>query len=169
MTSAPRQEISIIVAIARDRAIGRDGDQPFYISGDLRRFRQLTMGRPIIMGRRTFEALPHGALPGRRNIVVSRNRAFTAPGVETASSLDEAIALADGAPEVMVIGGGSIYASALPRATRLLLTEIDAPVPGADTFFPEYDPDAWVTDDLSSWVLDPCSGVKYRYICLSRK
>ncbi len=163
------KEISIIVALAHDRAIGRDGDQPFYISGDLRRFKQLTMGKPIIMGRKTFEALPHGALPGRRNIVVTRNQSFTAPDVETASSLDDAIALAADAPEVMVIGGGSIYAAALPRATRLLLTEIDTPVPDADTFFPFYDPADWAIDDASSWALDPCSGVKYRYICLSRK
>ncbi|MDE5811425.1 MAG: dihydrofolate reductase [Muribaculaceae bacterium] len=133
-TSAPR----MILAMGRDHAIGHQGNLLCHLSADLRRFKQLTLGHAIIMGRKTFDSLPKGALPGRRNIVVTRNSAWSAPGVETASSLDEAIALAsttDSTP--YIIGGGQIYRQALPLVSLIELTLIDADFPDADTRLPE--------------------------------
>lgn len=133
--------ISIIAAITADRAaIGRRGDLLFHISADLRHFKQLTSGHTVVMGRKTFESLPKGALPDRRNIVVTRNAAWSAPGVETATSIEEAMDLAsqtDSAsePEIFIIGGGQLYAAALPLAGRMDLTIVDEPTPSdADTF-----------------------------------
>lgn len=127
--------IHIIVAIDRNGAIGSRGDMLFHLRADLRRFKSLTMGHTLIMGRRTFDSLPSGALPGRRNIVVSRNESFSVPGAERAASLDEAIAMA-GDSEIFVIGGAQIYALALPLADVLDLTVIDAVGAEPDTFFP---------------------------------
>ncbi len=129
--------VCIIVAIDRRGAIGRGGDLLFYIKDDLRRFKALTMGNTLVMGRRNFESLPKGALPGRRNIVVSRNAAYTAPGIEVAPSLEAALALAaDGPGDTFVIGGGQIYAQALAKADVLELTVVDAEAEAPDTYFP---------------------------------
>ncbi len=129
--------VCIIVAIDRRGAIGRGGDLLFYIKDDLRRFKALTMGNTLVMGRRTFESLPKGALPGRRNIVVSRNAAYTAPGIEVAPSLEAALALAANGPgDTFVIGGGQIYAQALAKADVLELTVVNAEAEAPDTFFP---------------------------------
>ena len=129
--------VCIIVAIDRRGAIGRGGDLLFYIKDDLRRFKALTIGNTLVMGRRTFESLPKGALPGRRNIVVSRNAAYTAPGIEVAPSLEAALALAaDGPGDTFVIGGGQIYAQALAKADVLELTVVDAEAEAPDTYFP---------------------------------
>ena len=153
--------------MARDGAIGRGGDQPFHIREDFRRFKSLTMGKPLVMGRRTFEALPSGALPGRRNIVVSRRDDFCAPGVEVAASLEKAIEMAGG--EVMVIGGGEIYRQAMPLATHLYITEVDADVPDADTHFPAIDSEIWQKTDISDYATDPRSGARYRFVDYSRR
>lgn len=162
-------EVSIIAIVARNGAIGRSGDQPFHIREDFQRFKALTMGRPIVMGRRTFEALPKGALPGRRNIVVTRNASWTAEGVETAPTLEDAIALgASASDEVMIIGGGEIYRQALPLATQLYLTEVDADVVDADTFFPSFDRDAWQIIEESPRQTDPRSGATYRFVTYRR-
>lgn len=160
-------KISIIAIVARDGAIGRGGDQPFHIREDFRRFKSLTMGKPLVMGRRTFEALPSGALPGRRNIVVSRRDDFCAPGVEVGASLEKAIEMAGG--EVMVIGGGEIYRQAMPLATHLYITEVDADVPDADTHFPAIDSEIWQTTDISDYATDPRSGARYRFVDYSRR
>ncbi len=130
--SAP--EIVLLAAVARNATIGLDGGLPWHIPADLRRFKSLTMHKPMVMGRRTFESLP-GLLPGRRHIVLTRDPAYRAAGAEIAASLDEAFALAD-AREIAVIGGGQIYTAALPRATRLELTEVHAAIEG-DIHFPE--------------------------------
>lgn len=130
--------VSMIAAVARNGAIGKDGNQPFFIKDDLQHFKQLTLGHPIIMGRKTFEALPKGALPGRRNIVLTRNAAFHAPGAEVVSTPEQALALCAEADEVFIIGGGEIYRLFMPLAQRIYLTEIDAEVPDADTFFPAF-------------------------------
>lgn len=158
--------ISIIVAVANDNAIGRDGNQPFFISADLRRFKALTMGHPIIMGRKTFEALPKGALPGRRNIVVSRNASYEAPGAETVGSIDEAMELCEGT-EAFVIGGGSIYAQAMPKASKLYLTRIYADAPGADVFFPAIGPE-WREIESEPRTRDEKTGLEYQFIDLER-
>lgn len=134
--SAPA--IVLLAAVAENGTIGLDGGLPWHIPADLKRFKSLTMHKPMVMGRRTFESLP-GVLPGRRHIVLTRDPAYRAAGAEIAASLDEAFelafALAD-TPEIAVIGGGQIYTAALPRATRLELTEVHAAIEG-DTHFPE--------------------------------
>lgn len=161
--------ISMIAIVARDGAIGRGGDQPFHISADFKRFKQLTLGHPVIMGRRTFEALPGGALPGRRNIVISRNPDYRAEGAETSSSIGDAIAMCDGAGEVFIIGGGRVYSQAISMADRLLMTEVSAEVPDADTFFPAIDPEVWTVAETSPEAVDPRSGVSYRFVTYLRR
>lgn len=134
-----------MAAVARGGVIGRDDDLPWHVPEDARRFRALTMGHPVVMGRRTWDSLPDRfrPLPGRRNVVVTRNPTWEAAGAERAGSLDDAFALLEGAaPQVFVIGGGELYAEALPLADELLLTEIDLEVDG-DTFFPAFDRDAF--------------------------
>ncbi len=147
--------ITIIVAATRDMAIGRGGDLLYHISDDLKRFKSLTMGWPIIMGRKTFESFPKGALPGRRNIVVTRNAGYTAPGVETASSLDEALAMCEGTENVFIIG-----------ADRLELTLIDAVCDDADTRFPSVDLASLGAASPVFDRTDPRSGVRYCFLTL---
>lgn len=133
--------IRIIAALDRRGAIGAGGDLLYRLREDMRHFRRLTTGNTVVMGRRTFESLPGGALPARRNIIVSGN-GYRADGAETAASLDEALRLAAAGPgDTFIIGGGSIYAAALPLADRLDLTVIDAVHPAPDTFFPSFNPD----------------------------
>ena len=133
-------KVSLLAAVARGGVIGRDNAIPWRIPEDARRFRALTMGHAVVMGRRTWDSLPDRfrPLPGRRNVVVTRNPDWHADGVERAASLDDALRLLDSAPEVFVIGGGELYAEALPLADALLLTEIEADVEG-DTYFPSWD------------------------------
>lgn len=131
----PVPVITLVVAHSRNRVIGRNGGMPWHLPADLARFKSLTMGKPIVMGRRTFESIGK-PLPGRQNIVVTRDREFAAAGAEVAQSLDDALALAGAVEEVMVIGGGQLYREMLPLADRILLTEIDATLDG-DTYFPE--------------------------------
>ena len=127
------REVVLVVAVAANGVIGADGAMPWHIPADFRRVKSLTMGKPLIMGRKTFESLP-GILPGRRHIVITRDRAWNAEGAEVAHSLDEAIALAN-APHIVIFGGAQIYAGALPMANRIELTEIKAEIAG-DTFMP---------------------------------
>ncbi|WP_308365428.1 MULTISPECIES: dihydrofolate reductase [unclassified Microbulbifer] len=132
--------IALIAAVARNGAIGRDNGLPWRLSGDLQFFKRTTLGKPVVMGRVTFESIGR-PLPGRDNIVVSRNPEWNAPGVQSAASLDEALqlarqsAVASDAEEVMVIGGAQIYRQTLAQAKRVYLTEVDAEVEG-DAFFP---------------------------------
>ncbi|MDE7025220.1 MAG: dihydrofolate reductase [Paramuribaculum sp.] len=156
--------ITLIAIVANDGAIGRGGDQPFHISADFKHFKALTLGKPILMGRNTFEALPSGALPGRRNIVITRNSDWTAPGVETAPSIEKALELCRDTEEVMVIGGGQIYKAAMPMATRLEITLVDAKVPDADTFFPAIDPTIWQLKEQSEPMTDPRTMVMFRFL-----
>jgi len=130
--------ITIIAAVARNRAIGKDNKLIYWLPNDLKRFKQLTTGNTIIMGRRTFESLPKGALPNRRNIVVSRSQREL-PGCEVYKSIEEALAHCDAEEDIYVIGGASIYRQTLPLADRLCLTEIDDTPEDAETFFPAYD------------------------------
>lgn len=136
--------ISLIAALAgKSRAIGKENELLFSVPGDLARFKALTLGHPVIMGRKTWESLPERfrPLPGRTNIVVTRSAGYSAPGAMLASSVSEALTLADGAEgseEVFVIGGGELYRAALPLAHRLYLTLVDLETE-ADTFFPAYE------------------------------
>jgi len=133
--------VSLIVARARNGVIGRGNAIPWKIPGEQAYFKRVTMGHPIVMGRRTWESIGR-PLPGRRSIVVSRNAAFSATGAEVVTSLDAALALAGDVPEIFVIGGAELYRLALPRADRLLITEIDHDFDG-DTHFPAPEPSHW--------------------------
>lgn len=137
-------KVSIIAAKASNHTIGMDGQLPWHLPGDMAWFRAKTMGKPCIMGRKTWDSLPKKPLPGRTNIVVSRNAAFRAEGALTASSLDAALDMArlSGAEEAMILGGGTLYAEALGRADRLYITDIIVPFPG-DTFFPLFNQRRW--------------------------
>ena len=141
-------DIAIYVAIAENGVIGREGGLPWRLSTDLKRFKSDTMGKPIVMGRKTYEGIGR-PLPGRLNIVVTRDKTWRAEGIEVAHSLDDAIALAKvrgrcmaGAEEICVVGGGEIYAQALPLADRLHVTHVLASVDG-DAHFPPIDPNTW--------------------------
>lgn len=133
--------ITLVAALDRNRAIGRDGAMPWHLSDDLKRFKALTLGKPVLMGRKTALAIG-SPLPGRSNLVLTRAGVAPFDGQIVVHSLDDAVAHA-GASELMVIGGGEIYALALPRATRMHLTEIDTATSDADTFFPAFDPGQW--------------------------
>jgi dihydrofolate reductase len=132
--------LALIAALDRHRAIGRSGELLWNESEDQKHFRRVTMGCPVIMGRKTWQSLParFRPLPGRRNIVLTRDAQWQAPGAERAASLDDALALSAGADKAFVIGGGELYSLALPRAEELVLTEIDRVFGGADTFFPAF-------------------------------
>lgn len=134
--------------MARNRAIGRNGTLPWHLPEDLANFKRITWGHAVIMGRHTFESLPHGALPGRRNIVVSTTL-NTLPGCEVCASFDEALKLCpqtgngNTAQEVFVIGGATLYQAALPLAKKMYITLVDQEPQDADTFFPEFDTYKW--------------------------
>ena len=136
--------ISLVAALDRNRAIGRDNDLPWRLPDDLKRFKALTLGKPILMGRKTAESLGR-ALPGRRNLVLTRSGRVPFEGMQAVASLDEALAAArcDDAAELCVIGGAEIYALTLPLATRMYLTHVDVIVEEADAFFPAFDPARW--------------------------
>ncbi len=131
----------LVAAMARGRVIGDAGGMPWHLPADLAHFKALTLGHPVLMGRRTFESIGR-PLPGRTNIVISRGHPELPAGVLPATSLAEAVALGSGAETLMVIGGGQVYREALPLAARLELTLIDAAIEG-DTRFPEFDPRDW--------------------------
>lgn len=142
-----RTPIALIVACARNNVIGRDNQLPWRLKGELQYFKATTLGKPVVMGRKTFESIGK-PLPGRSNIVITRNRDFSAPGVLVAGSLDEALRMADdisqrdGAGEIMVMGGGEIYRQALPLAHTLYLTRVHADIEG-DAWFPDFDETRW--------------------------
>ena len=136
--------ISLIAALDRHRAIGRDNDLPWRLSDDLKRFKALTLGKPVLMGRKTAESLGR-ALPGRLNLVLTRSGRVPFEGMQAVASVDEAIRIAteQGSDELCVIGGGEVYALTLDRADVLHLTEVDTVVEGAHAFFPAFDPADW--------------------------
>ncbi|KAA6187819.1 dihydrofolate reductase [Thiohalocapsa marina] len=152
--------IVLVAAMAHQRVIGRDNRLPWHLPADLAHFKRLTLDRPILMGRRTFDSLP-GLLPRRRHIVISRDPGFCPPGCEVVGSPDAALAAVAGEPEVMVVGGASIYRAMLPLAQRMELTLIDADIPG-DTQFPHWDASAWrevtrehrLGDDRNAYAMD---------------
>ena len=144
----PLPHLAIVVARARNGVIGREGDLPWRLRSDLQRFKAVTLGKPCIMGRRTWESLPLKPLPGRLNLVLSRDESFLARGALVCTTLDEAVEIAretaeeDGVDEICVIGGTVLFDMALPRAKRLYLTEVDA-APEGDAVFPAFDEAAW--------------------------
>ena len=134
-------EISLIVALDRNFAIGRDGEMPWHLPDDLKRFKALTLGKPVLMGRKTALAIRRD-LPGRINLVMTRGDTAPYAGQRVVHSLEEAISIA-GDSELAVIGGGEVFTLALPRATRMHLTWVDAAVEGADAFFPRFEAREW--------------------------
>jgi dihydrofolate reductase len=164
-----KTSLSLIAAVARDGAIGRGNALLWHESADQKHFRAVTMGCPVIMGRRTWESLPERfrPLPGRRNVVVTRDPAWRAEGAEPAGSLDAALALAAGAARVFVIGGAQLYALALPRADELVLTEIEAEFADADAHFPAWDRGAFELIGHEDHV--SAAGVPYRFATYRRK
>jgi dihydrofolate reductase len=148
LTQAGHIPIAIVVARAANNVIGRNGDLPWRLKADLARFKSVTMGKPLLMGRKTWDSLPRKPLPGRPNIILSGDRALLAPGAwvfpsfETGLAAARAMAARDGASEVCVIGGKALFAAALPVATRLYLTEVEAS-PEGDAFLPAIDETQW--------------------------
>lgn len=158
--------INLIAAVARNRAIGYQNKLLYWLPNDLKRFKALTTGHTIVMGRRTFESLPKGALPNRRNIVLSRsNDAF--PGTETFASIDEVLSACKADEEIYVIGGASIYKQFLPIADRLCLTEIDDVPTEADAFFPDYSD--WKLISSEEHDIDERHSFRYRFVDYVRK
>jgi dihydrofolate reductase len=133
-------KVSLVAAVARGGVIGQDGGIPWHIAEDIARFKALTLGHAVVMGRRTWDSIPDRfrPLPERRNVVVTRNPDWSAAGAERTGSLEEALRMLEGSPRVYVIGGAEVYTAALPLANELLLTEIDRDFEG-DTFFPPWD------------------------------
>ena len=132
--------ITLIAALDRKRGIGFEGDMPWRLPGELKHFKETTMGKPIVMGRRTWESIGR-ALPGRQNIVITRQTDYQAVGCDVVSSLEDALKIANG-DGVMVIGGGMLYTQALPQAERMVLTLVNGEYP-ADTWFPQWQPVEW--------------------------
>ena len=161
-------KISLIVAMANNRVIGRGNQMPWHLPADLKHFKSVTMGKPVVMGRRTFESIGR-PLPGRLNIVISRNSDWHYEGVETATSLDDALSKVQDVTEVMVIGGGQLYAQALPIAQTLYLTHISLDVSDADTWFPEYHPEQWNLVEVIDCEPDEKNPYRYRFETLHRK
>lgn len=174
----PAAEISVtlVAAITRDRGLGMRGELLYRIGADMRHFKSLTMGHPLIMGRRTYESLPGGPLPGRLNIVMTRSQLSLPAGAVVAHTPADALRLAaewraaETAAQAMVIGGGEVYRTFLPLASAMELTEIDAPAPaGTDTWFPPYDPGEWTQVAATEPEVDPRSALSYRFITLRRR
>lgn len=160
--------ISLIVAIDQNHAIGREGDQLAYISDDLKRFKQLTTGHTIVMGRKTFKALPKGALPNRRNIVITRQPHLSFPGCETAGSVQEVLDLCKDNKEIFIIGGGEIYNLFFPLANRIYLTRIHHSFENTDTWFPNIITGQWHQTNFEGPFTDSKSGLVYSFETLDR-
>lgn len=159
--------ISIVAALAENRTIGVSGKLPWHISEDLKYFKSITLGLPIIMGRKTFDSIG-SPLSGRQNIIISRNPNFSCEGIKVAPNLDAALVISKKLPadETMIIGGGQIYNQALPIANRLYLTEIHAHFKG-DTVFPEFNRSNWTEKSRIS--NKNSDGMRYSFVVLERE
>lgn len=158
--------ISLIVAVSENGVIGRGQKLPWHLPADLQHFKALTIGKPILMGRRTFASIGR-ALPGRRNLVLSRSARVAVAGVETVASIDEAIERCAGAGELCVIGGAEVYALALPRATHIHLTRVHAQIDG-DVLFPALDPAQWRETTRQMHMVDAKHEYAMSFITLER-
>ena len=155
--------ISFIVAHDKNRVIGYQNGMPWHLPGELKYFKEMTMGKPVVMGRKTFESIGR-PLPGRRNIVITRNADYHVEGIEVVSSLEKALELAKEAPEIMIIGGAQIFEQAMPLADKLYVTIIDHEFPG-DTYFPNYE--GWKKTAEQPPIVTP-EGYRYQY-CIFEK
>lgn len=159
--------ISLIAAMADNRVIGIDNTLPWHLPADLRHFKKITMGKPILMGRKTYESIGK-PLPGRTNIIVTTDRGYQAPGCIVVHSIDEALGATQESEEVMVIGGASFYEQLLPRADRLYLTLIHADFAG-DAYFPDIDPTQWREIGRTDGEPDETNPYRYSFVVLERK
>ena len=166
-------EISMVVAIARNGVIGSQGAMPWRLSTDLKRFKAITMGKPVVMGRKTYQSVGK-ALPGRRNLVITRNKGFAPPDADVFLSLGEALAsaretaVAEGQSEVCIVGGGEIYRQALPLADILHVTYVDSE-PEGDTVFPDIDAGTWRIETEQSFPAGERDSAATRYVVYRRK
>lgn len=160
-----QKPVTLIAAMGKNHAIGLNGTMPWHLPAELQHFKQATMGKAILMGRKTWQSIGR-PLPGRQNIVISRNPDFRAAGAEVASSLAAAIEIAQ-ADEIMVIGGGQLYSLALPLAQRMLLTLLDIE-PSADTWFPKWDDEQWQQTSEQHYKADEKNKLAYRIVELMR-
>lgn len=158
--------ISLIAAMGRNRVIGQHNTLPWRLPADMRHFRRVTMGKPVLMGRRTFESLGK-PLAGRANIVITRDTSYTAPDCQVVHSVAEALAAADGSDEIMVLGGADIFAQFLPHAARLYLTYVHGDFDG-DAFFPPFDPEAWVESGRTEQAADTENPYACSFLTLER-
>lgn len=154
--------VNVIAAVARNRAIGYGNKLLYWLPDDLKRFKALTSGHTIIMGRNTYESLPKGALPNRRNIVLSRT-VRELPGCELFGSLDEALANCKPDEDIYIIGGASVYEQAMPKAGRLLLTEVNDTPANADAFFPDYS-EGWTEESREEHVKDERHNYDFAFV-----
>lgn len=161
-------DLTLIAAVAQNLAIGNKNKLLYWLPKDLRRFKALTTGHTIVMGRKTYESLPNGALPNRRNVVLTRS-ARTYPGTECFASLAEALASCKTGEEVYVIGGASVYAEALPLANRLCLTEVCDTPAEADAFFPAFDKQQWEETASEQHDTDEKHAQRFRFVDYVRK
>jgi len=157
--------LSLVAALDRHRAIGRGNALPWHLPADLKRFKALTLGKPVLMGRKTAASIGR-ALPGRRNLVLTRSGRVPFAGMEAVDSIDAALAFAD--EELCVIGGGEVYALCLPRADRLHLTHVDTIVAGADAFFPAFDAAAWRVSHRESHDADARHAFAFEFVDYAR-
>ena len=160
-------KLSLIAAVSRNNVIGKDNKMPWHLPADLQFFKTTTLGKPIIMGRKTWESLGR-ILPGRRHIVVTRNKDYTAEGVEIIHSTDAALKQASNVDEAVIIGGAHLYGEMLPHADRLYLTEIDAEFEG-DTFFPEWNKEEWEVVSSETHPADEKNSFPYRFVVYDRR
>lgn len=164
--------LSLIVARAANGCIGRDNKLPWYLPNDLKYFKRVTFGKPVIMGRKTWESLK-GPLPGRTNIVITRQSDYQADGARVVASLDDALSLAadqafiDGGDEAVIMGGAEIYRLALPQVTRLYITEVHAEVEG-DTFFPTLAPSSWHEAGREDFAAEGPNPYDYSFVVYER-
>lgn len=166
--SCMMKQISIIVAVADNYAIGRDNKLLWHISADMRRFKRITAGHTVIMGKNTYLSLPKRPLVNRRNIVISDNPLDLFPGCEMAKSIEEAIQHCDTGKENFVIGGASVYRQFLPLAQKLYITQVHQSF-DADTFFPEILPELWEITDKEDVINDPQNDFSYSFLTYQRK
>ncbi len=160
-------KISIIVAMASNRVIGLNNQLPWHLSADLKKFKQITMGSPILMGRKTYESIGR-PLPGRRNLIISRNPNYLQPGCQVFTDIDQAITSCQSEDEIFVIGGASFYQAMLPKADTLYITEIKQCFEG-DTFFPEINSEDWLEIERQDINNDPSVEFNYSFVKLQRK
>ena len=163
------QKLSAIVVIAQDGAIGKNGDLLCHLPADLKHFKTITMGHSIVMGRKTFESFPKGPLPGRQNIVVTRNHDYHPQGVTVVHSVDEALSRVEMAGEVFVVGGAQLYGATFDRVDTLYLTLLHHEFADADTFFPAFDHSEWTELAREDHYADEKNPYPYSFVTLKRK